>query len=993
MASEDGLPEAIRIRSVGPVSGAAVAWRAQGRVRLTIIAKTTLLMAPGEPMVLAEPEPIFRTDQNHRDDPKLSVRLPREAAPYLPHADVMLTGHACAPEGSQATALAVRFAVYRGDALLDKTIHVYGDRKSGSDPAPFERIPLMYERAYGGPAFDDNPLGTGHEGRGKAPNLIHPADPAFPACFAPISRIWPARRRLLGKLDRKQLDLPIAEIPDGFDWTYFNAAPMDQRTAHLQGDEWVVLEGMHPVHQGIQSRLPDVRAMARVFGIADGGGGHRVPLVADMMHIDADDLVCTLVFRQSFPLPSVEALAAVRIDVGVEASGQSIEWPAPPAPPSAAVSAPVSAPSESEPKPRIEAPAPMAEATPSSKWEGTMAIPADGAPVASTRKPLPFVPKPEGAADPAPAAPARVDVAPAPAESASSKWEGTMAIAADSAPAASTRKPLPFVPKPEGAADAARADAARADAAPARVDVAPASVRSAPAQSTSSNWEGTLDLSGSVPVAATGKPMPFAPRPDGSVAEPAVSEMPIEPAAPSPGRARTVSLSLGEDEIANVRSLPFVPGQAVLPPSAPLPPRPTRSDGSKGPLDGTVTLTERTLQTRPRPLPFGKRAPAQDPLPSAPIDVPSAVPAVTSIEPEPPPARPKPSPRASNTALGIELFHEGPLSIGVVPWGIVPSRDCITVIAKATCDLAADGPAVLRPRAEPLSTELRAEHEVPARLVHPSDLVPFKVRADVVLVGHAHAPKGSAPSADLAFRFGRSAGGFERRLRVFGDRRWKRDGAALRPADPAPFARIPVAYERAYGGPRFSANPVGLGHPEPLRSMPSGPPNLEDPDRLLLSAKQPSRPACFAPMPLAWKASSSRRDGALCLAEELDWMRFQAAPRAQQLAFLRGDEPFEIEGMHPKHASIKGTLPGVRARCFAAFRPEAGGRFDEIVLHLDTVVIDADAMTMSLVWRGAVPVPDEQKPPITSLHWITENAAEPGISVEEARATLLRPRA
>jgi hypothetical protein len=68
-------------------------------------------------------------------------------------------------------------------------------------------MPVVYERAVGGPG-EPNPVGT------ETPNLVDSQDARRPAGFGPISRFWPARRRLLGKIDKKVIEGPIAEIAD-----------------------------------------------------------------------------------------------------------------------------------------------------------------------------------------------------------------------------------------------------------------------------------------------------------------------------------------------------------------------------------------------------------------------------------------------------------------------------------------------------------------------------------------------------------------------------------------------------------------------------------------------------------------------------------------------------------------------------------------------------------------------------------------------------------
>jgi hypothetical protein len=905
MASDALPPVRVDLGTVGPTTGAAVVWRSSGRLHVTVVVKATFAFVPGAPMTVSIPDEIHRAERHHPSAPAHGSDL----APYLASADVLLTGHACAPEGERVSALTVRLAVFREQALLDKTIHVYGDR-AGADPAPFDRMPIVLERAYGGPASSDNPVGTGVEGR--SPNLFDPTDPTRPACFGPIPEAFPSRRRLLGKVDRHALDQPIAEIPADFDWTYFQAAPLDQRTKHLQGDEWIVLEGLHPEPRRVQSRLPGARGRARVYGLEGGVEGHPLTLAADTVAIDADELTCSVVWRGSFPVAGEGALAALHVDAGVELEGRPVEWP--PAPP---------------PKAPAIAPAPLPVATPPrASFEGTVAVPDEAQAPLAGRRPLPF-----GAA--AGSAPQRPAVPPAPpAPPSRPNFTGTVA-APDAEPSAAPRRPMPFAPsapKPLPVPPAP-AGAGPRPAPPAPVSAAPGA----------SPFHGTVTVPAeAAPSAAPRRPLPFAPAPAGGT-----PSLPTAPSAPTiavkpeqPRFTGTVTAAPEEEQQAQGRKpLPFVRGA----PPAPPPPEPIPAPAIAYMADAPVPI-----------------APA--PMPTAPM------PEIAAPAPRPP----------ALTALGIRVYTaDERLALDVIAWGLSPSRDCITVIAKVTCDLVPGGPAAVRPRAEPLA---------------PGDRAPFKVRADVVLTGHASAPKGSALEMEAALRFGAGSNAFERRIKVFGDRHWEKKGAATRPSAPAAFDRMPIAYARAFGGPRFDQNPDGIGHPGPMRPGPPPLPNLEDPGDLLRSPKQTRPPACFAAIPPAWKqrwaALGRAREGWCALAEELDYTAFQAAPRPQQLAFLAGDEPFAITGMHPLHAVLEGTLPDLRARCFASW--DAGDRFEEVALRLDTAALDADALTVDLIWRGALPVPDERSPGVGELHLLTEEASARGISLAEARAKLLR---
>jgi len=321
-------PKPPGVVAIAPAAAAALPWRHGSALRLTVVVKAVFVIVPEGPMTPAQPEEIVRAEVHNGGSVARSVRLTADTAPRLPRADVLLTGHACAPEGQTARWMPVRLALFRERSLLDKTIYVYGDE---GGTVPFDRVPLVYERAHGGLGFAENPLGTGTLELASKPNLVHPERATQVACFAPIARTWPARRRLVPSAEqRKALEAPIPEIADGFDWSYFQAAPADQRVDHLHGDEWLVLEGVSPTLPRLRSRFPSARAVALVHGLA----GPFVPaqpvpveLAADTLRIDADRMACSLVWRGDIAVPSEQALADLRVVCGVEMEGLPIAWP------------------------------------------------------------------------------------------------------------------------------------------------------------------------------------------------------------------------------------------------------------------------------------------------------------------------------------------------------------------------------------------------------------------------------------------------------------------------------------------------------------------------------------------------------------------------------------------------------------------------------------------------------------------------------------------
>jgi hypothetical protein len=239
-----------------------------------------------------------------------------------------------------------------------------------------------------------------------------------------------------------------------------------------------------------------------------------------------------------------------------------------------------------------------------------------------------------------------------------------------------------------------------------------------------------------------------------------------------------------------------------------------------------------------------------------------------------------------------------------------------------------------------------------------------KPATDVVLIGHAHAPSRSAVTVDVALQVGPVA----RELRVSGDRLW----AGRSPKAPAPFERIPLVYERAYGGwdrsqedPRrhsfHAGNPVGVGYRGKGARFEEGArlPNVEDPAAPLTSYQDKSQPAGFGFTCPHWEPRrflAGTYDAAWTeqrmplLPRDFDRRFFNAAsPGLVAPGFLRGDEPVRVYGASPE-GQLSFRLPGVVPPvCRVALRD----REDQtLVTNLDTVILDLDARKLLLFWRS-----------------------------------------
>jgi hypothetical protein len=242
----------------------------------------------------------------------------------------------------------------------------------------------------------------------------------------------------------------------------------------------------------------------------------------------------------------------------------------------------------------------------------------------------------------------------------------------------------------------------------------------------------------------------------------------------------------------------------------------------------------------------------------------------------------------------------------------------------------------------------------------------IKPATDVVLIGHAHATQGRGQT-DVEFRIGDVGS----RVRVTGDRQWERRFGTPTPSPPRPFDRIPLIYERAFGGwdrspddptqhtfhPR---NPVGVGfrskHSKFIEGAPL--PNLEYSDSIVTSYQAKCVPAGFCFVSPDWEPRSRyagtfddawNRKRMPALPKDFD-RRFFNAASAGLIAkgHLRGDEVVQIRGASPE-GSLGFRLPAPgRTTCRIAFQER---RDETLDMPLDTVIVDLDARKLFMLWR------------------------------------------
>lgn len=291
---------------------------------------------------------------------------------------------------------------------------------------------------------------------------------------------------------------------------------------------------------------------------------------------------------------------------------------------------------------------------------------------------------------------------------------------------------------------------------------------------------------------------------------------------------------------------------------------------------------------------------------------------------------------------------------------------------------------------DPLTTTVQYE----------SDLAPYKLATDVVVLGRAVAPGGRPVHAlDVSV----SIGAVTKALRVTGDRQCVfREGATPEITEPVPFTSMPIRYERAYGGRdlvslhglefHYPRNYHGTGVavrniPEVVHGLRL--PNVEDPadlltpDRIVLGEPerwnlQPlpqgfgwyhktwyPRSSFVGAMPQFVDSNTRMREEALGLVPErqialarqfklpsFDARFFRGASIGLSVPYLAGGEPLTLRHLTDDEV-LTFSLP--RSAPTIGLNIGFGMRTLDPVLH--TVCVRVDDGQVDLVWRGAHPYP------------------------------------
>ncbi|MDH5546764.1 MAG: DUF2169 domain-containing protein [Gammaproteobacteria bacterium] len=207
-----------------------------------------------------------------------SIKYASEMHLTKPSTDIIVIGHAYAPPGKKVQQMDCGIKV----GNYAKALRVFGDRywqgMQISEPEPFDKMPLIYENAFGGAYIthekndkgekvekhmlhEINPVGRGYRKLGKEavngeklPNIEDPrkliklpGDKPPPAGMGFLSPTWKPRVEFAGTYDEAWQKSRAPYLPKDFDNRFFNAAaPELTCKEYLKGGEMVMMIGLSP---------------------------------------------------------------------------------------------------------------------------------------------------------------------------------------------------------------------------------------------------------------------------------------------------------------------------------------------------------------------------------------------------------------------------------------------------------------------------------------------------------------------------------------------------------------------------------------------------------------------------------------------------------------------------------------------------------------------------------------------------------------------------
>ena len=299
--------------------------------------------------------------------------------------------------------------------------------------------------------------------------------------------------------------------------------------------------------------------------------------------------------------------------------------------------------------------------------------------------------------------------------------------------------------------------------------------------------------------------------------------------------------------------------------------------------------------------------------------------------------------------------------------------DTLYVILKASFEIS---PKVklLETQVPPFQGDVYWGEPAQSSIKYASDMHLGKATTDIILIGNAQAKNRPLVShLNVSLQVAKQ----KLELAVFGDREWN-NGKISRPA---PFEKMPLVYEKAFGGTHLiqekdknenttladPRNPVGkgfIGKREGNEINGVQLPNLEDPRQLISTHRDQPAPACFGFISPAWQPRFQyagtydevwKKNTAPYLPNDFDKRFFNMAHQALITEqYLIGNEPVQIRNASPL-GELKFRLPINPLEVLVHIK----NRTVKPPLFMETVLIEPDENRFSLVWRASTPCDKE----------------------------------
>jgi len=315
--------------------------------------------------------------------------------------------------------------------------------------------------------------------------------------------------------------------------------------------------------------------------------------------------------------------------------------------------------------------------------------------------------------------------------------------------------------------------------------------------------------------------------------------------------------------------------------------------------------------------------------------------------------------------MALALRNNSTFTCQPVPLTAKNGATILRIVLKAGFAIAGDGELV-RADEQPevvMEDQYWGEPGI-SSIRYESDIVLDKPHTDLVVNGHARAPKGRpVTQMDVALAY---QGRVLKRLRVIGDRVWRTGAVGWRMTAPSPFTEMPITYDRAYGGSDIKGsearNRSGTGFTSSANSDFEGTPapNIEFADQLISTLADKPEPAGLGVVSKHWEPRlfyAGTYDALWLekqfplLPHDFDNRFFQSVNQAQWIPRPHGGEQVAIQGM-TDDGLWRFQLPDCDMKVKLRYRD----RTEERLMDLDTILVEPDDRRLILTWHATADI-------------------------------------